>query len=212
MSDQQFSDMLEQVVLQTVFKKVNTSLIGTITKVIRGDVIKVNVKPTIGKIVNGQNQYYKELTDVPLIMPVLNGFIIEYPVDAFIGTDVVVFFIQRSIDGYMSTGEIQPQRINRKFDLSDAVAIPGLVNFAKGNSNISADGNFKIQYDNQKITIKKNGDIDIGSSGLRALLTDSVISKFNSHVHTGVTTGPGSSGPPGTPWSSADATQKVQAQ
>lgn len=63
-----------------------------------------------------------------------------------------------------------------------------------------------------KILIKANGDIEIGSASLRALMTDAIISKFNGHTHADPVSG--STGTPNVPslYTSADATQKVEGE
>ncbi len=74
-------------------------------------------------------------------------------------------------------------------------------------------GEITVENDNNKITLKANGDIEIGGSGLKKLMTESMITAYNTHVHSGVTVGAGSTGVPTALLSTAaHATQKTEAQ
>lgn len=49
------------------------------------------------------------------------------------------------------------------------------------------------------VDIQASGDVLLGSGAALGVMLDTMITKYNAHVHSGVTTGPGSSGPPAAP-------------
>lgn len=61
---------------------------------------------------------------------------------------------------------------------------------------ILATGEIEIANDNNKITLKENGDIELGSASLKKLIHEDIITAMNAHTHSGVTIGAGVTGPP----------------
>jgi phage gp45-like len=91
------------------------------------------------------------------------------------------------------------------------------------------EGEVCVYRDNKnRITFKANGDIDIeceGTVNVKAsdirlgdgsshagVMLDSIITKFNSHTHPGVTSGSASTGVPATLYAASDATSKTKAE
>jgi len=80
---------------------------------------------------------------------------------------------------------------------------------------INADGEIVVKNNNNTITLKANGDIEIGGSGLKKLITEDILTPMSTHIHAGVTAGGGVTGAPTyTPVLSTalHATQKTEAQ
>jgi hypothetical protein len=138
------------------------------------------------------------IANVPVAFPSGGGCSITWPLVA--GDTVYLVIADSSIDEWKATGnqENLPADV-RRFDLTDAVAIPALRPFAR---SIPATG-----WSSTGIVIE-GLDIRLGSSaasdfvalaGLVAAELAKIRTAFNAHLHTGVTTGPGSSGPPATP-------------
>ena len=79
---------------------------------------------------------------------------------------------------------------------------------------VAADGEITITnsaVSGGKIVIKANGDIEIGSASLASLMTDSIITKFNTHTHISAAPTVATSVP--TPlFLTTDATSKTKAQ
>lgn len=89
-------------------------------------------------------------------------------------------------------------------------------NYAVGTDVLySRDDEIKITYDGDKLQIGQTSfqpaarkeDATISSSSEDSTfwtwLVTTLVTTFNAHIHTGVTTGPGSSGPPATPLAAA---------
>lgn len=89
---------------------------------------KAKVQPLLRKrYADGTIQSLPEITNVPVVFPSGTGFSMHWPLNA--GDNVLLLFSERSLDNWLSTGgEVAPID-PRKFDLSDAIAIPGLIPF-----------------------------------------------------------------------------------
>jgi hypothetical protein len=90
---------------------------------------KATVQPLLRKRYrDGTVQALPEITNVPVIFPRSSSFSMHYPLNQ--GDNVMILFSERSIDQWLTSGgEITPLD-SRKFDLSDAIAIPGLYPFS----------------------------------------------------------------------------------
>ena len=115
-------DAIQNTINHSLFN-INTAIPGEITKV---DTAKqlVNVKVALKRLVDGTEYEIPELEDVPLMYPrtKVNG--LSYQVDP--GDNVLLIFCQRNINDWKKkgAGSIPPDA--RKFDISDAIAIPGI--------------------------------------------------------------------------------------
>lgn len=172
---------------------------------------------------------YQPITEVPVISFEAGNAGLKLPSAQYINQTCLLVFCERSMDTWLLKDGADKPSDPRKFDITDAVAIVGMNKFTnKGTDNndlelkyngtditIKENGDIELNGGN-KVIIKANGDIELGESALKAIMTDDIITKYNAHVHTGVTTGTGASGPiaPASPnlFNSGDATQKVKAQ
>jgi hypothetical protein len=123
------------------------------------------------------------------------------------GDYVLLVFCERSIDAWLSIGGIVDPDDYRKFDLSDAVAIPGLFPFGQGQSVVS--DHLQIRNGEAIITVKSTGDIEIGGTLTKKLLTEAFQLIYNGHTH--VVSG-GTTGTPLPLTTAAELTTKVAAQ
>lgn len=171
---------------------------------------KATIKPLIKKqFIDGTIIKIPILTNVPVVFPRTKLSGITFPLTR--GDGVLVVFAERSLERWYSSGDDVEPGDTRKFDLSDAIAVPGLYSFA--DSNIASNNDdLEIHHRGQTVTIKKNGDIEVGSASLLKLVTSAFQSLYNAHTHTGVTTGGGISGVPSSPMGSSHLTSKVRAQ
>lgn len=135
------------------------------------------------------------VANVPVAFPSSAGFAITWPLVP--GDPVFLVIADRSIDEWKSSGA--PENVpldTRRFDLTDAIAIPGLRPFTRP---IPATGWSPTAM------VLEGVDIRLGSSAALspvalAPLVSSVLSALQAwlatHTHSGVTTGTGASGPP----------------
>lgn len=142
---------------------------------------KASVKPLLQRsYIDGTTLDIPILRDVPVIFPRTQSAGITFPVNR--GDRVLIMFAERSLNIWKGSGENAVPTDNRKFDISDAICIPGLYslntrNIAKNNTDTV------IHNDDQTITIKSNGDIDVGGDSVLKLVNESFKDLFNAHTH-----------------------------
>lgn len=147
------------------------------------------------------------LVDVPIVFPSAGGFSLTFPLGA--GDEVLVVFASRCIDAWWQSGGVGKPIEMRMHDLSDGFAIPGPKSLPKKISSINTSAaelrndagtaSISIQADGS-IAIKGNlsvtGNITaMGNLNIMGQVMGGAVS-LETHVHSGVTPGGGSSGPP----------------
>lgn len=156
-----------------IFKNVFNSLISNIHTSLPGIIRsydastnKAVIQPALNKKFLSGEMPMPLLESVPIIFP--NH--IRFPIVE--GEYVLLVFIERSIDLWLSVGgQVTPQD-PRKFDLSDAVAIPGLMPFTSpGTGNNSS---FSIEFGGSSIAIQEDGSIQIKTVSTVAIGTQAV--------------------------------------
>lgn len=143
------------------------------------------------------------LVDVPVVFPSGGGFSITIPLA--VGDEVLVVFGARCIDSWWQSGGVQKPAEARMHDLSDGFAIPGPRSQPNVLPSVSAtDLTIRNEAGTQFISLKPNGTISIKASTVNIegnlVVTGEVTGGLvpvglSTHVHTGVTTGGGSTGP-----------------
>lgn len=175
-----------------------------------------------------QEEELPVLYDIPVVFPRSKEFFISFPLSA--GDFVLVIFNERPMDQWIErAGEQVPASgvygdpvapgLRSMHDLNGAVAIPGLfpskLTLSETSSSYMVIGKeggqqISIEATSGEVHIGENGSSDLEFVALANLVLselqsvkgdlDSIQTWLASHVHTGVTTGPGSSGvPPPTP-------------
>lgn len=124
---------------------------------------EAEVEPVIKKrYKNGKVVRRAPITGVPVVFPAAGGGIISFPVQA--GDTVLLIFSQRSIDRWVrSGGEPVDPGDNRKHDISDAIAIPGL--FTLTNALQSDPDNVTIKFSGAAISLTPEGAVQIDAPG-----------------------------------------------
>jgi hypothetical protein len=155
------------------------------------------VKPLIKKRFRNNDTILelKEIYNVPVVNFSFVNCGLSIPEDEYTNQECLLIFCERDIGNWKETGnDSTPESLN-KYNLSDGIAVMSLNNSkkqVKQNDNFSLyfyDHKIEITKDelkikgNNEITIKKNGDITLGSGVVKALMTDSIIDKFNMHTH-----------------------------
>jgi hypothetical protein len=153
------------------------------------------------------------LPNIPVMFPRGGGFSITFPLEA--GDEGVLVFSDMAIDSWWQSGGTQNKQVERRrHDLMDGMFFPTSGSQAKKLSNYrtdslevrSDDGQRTIRVTSSEIYITPDGgttQLIVSPSGiaLTGAVTVSgslsVNSKdFGTHVHSGVTTGSGDTGPP----------------
>lgn len=153
-----------QEVLKAAFdheiSNIHTALPGIITNY-DSKLQKADVKPTLQKkYYNGKVTNMPIITNVPIVFPRSSEAFIKFPLKADDG--VLLIFSERSLERWLSVGGIVQPGSNRKFDISDCIAIPGLFSF---NQPIpDSTDNLVIKYKNGKFVINPNNKIAFGNN------------------------------------------------
>lgn len=103
-----------------------------------------------------------KIHSVPVVFQRANQAIIAMPLK--VGDYVTLFFTDRSIDKFMTSGGVHDPESTRNHDLSDAIAVPGLWPFGESEPlNNDDDIIIKNRNGEQRLEIrcKKNGQIQI---------------------------------------------------
>lgn len=111
---------------------------------------KVEVKPQIKRVyTDGTVIPLPVIVSVPVVFPRTARFRFSYPLEE--GDGVLLVFSERSLETWLARGQdVEPQD-RRKFDLSDAIAIPGLWAFGKG-MKIDSGKELELAFDEIKIS------------------------------------------------------------
>lgn len=145
--------------VSAILSNIHTALPGII-KSYDATTNKATIQPALNKAYVTGSMPMPLLENVPIMFPGGKDFNITYPINE--GDYVLLIFIERSIDLWLSVGGQVTPDDPRKFDLSDAVAIPGLQPFT-GDFSERNNTDFSINYAGSSITIKSNGDIIINT-------------------------------------------------
>jgi len=115
---------------------------------------KASIKPLIKKrYLSGDVEPLPIIYDVPVVFPGTDRIGFHFPLKK--GDRVLIVFSQRSLDKWLDSGKDVDPQDRRKFDLSDAVAIPGMYPFSSNNYADNNDDVF-IKIDNKKLKIGDN--------------------------------------------------------
>ena len=163
------------------------------------------------------------LVDVPIVWPRAGGFALTFPIAA--GDEVLVVFASRCIDSWWQSGGVGAPAEARMHDLSDGFAILAPTSQPKKLTGVSStnvqlrdesgttyveitpDGKARVvaatQIDVEAPTVNITGDLNVtGEMNLVGQLTQSGGTMsiggivFDTHKHTGVQPGSGTSGGP----------------
>lgn len=125
---------------------------------------RAEVKPLIKK--EYENNIIQELpiiTNVPVIWPRTQDGSITFPLNR--GDTILIIFSERALENWLSKGDLTVAGNKRKFDLTDAIAIPGLFSFNNSVKTESGD-KFELHYKNASIIIDNNNKVDINDGNL----------------------------------------------
>lgn len=101
------------------------------------------------------------ITNVPVVFPGSGGFRVTFPVQA--GDTVLLVFSEQSLDKWLVTGTHSDPGDDRRFAMSDAIAIPGLRDFKHALSNAPTN-RMSIGYDSGPSIEINTSEINAGGS------------------------------------------------
>ena len=176
----------------SVLNGVNTSLPGIVVDY-DPSTNKATIQPALNKAYLSGAMAMPILENVPIMFPGGSGFNITFPIVK--GDYVLLIFCQRSLDLWLSVGGQVTPNDPRKFDISDAIAIPGLQPFT-GNFSNNNGTDFQISFGGSSITIDPSGAIQIKTDSTVAIGTSTnellkIVSDLLQFLSTSLTTAVG---------------------
>lgn len=145
----------------SILANVHTSLPGIIVSY-DPSTNKAQVQPALNKNFTSGEMPMPILQNVPIVFPKN----ITFPINA--GDYVLLIFSERSLDLWKSVGGQVTPTDPRKFDLSDAMAIPGLMPFTESYPD-NNNQDYVINFGGSSITIKPDGAVTIKTSSTVAI-------------------------------------------
>lgn len=132
---------------------------------------KATVTPLLRRpYLDGSNVDYEPILEVPVVFPSSGSASITFPLNA--GDTILLVFSERSLENWLPAGGKVNTSIASTHSVADAIAIPGL--FPLNHTGAAANNtDLQVKLGSQKITIKANGDIEIGGTLTQALMTES---------------------------------------
>ena len=164
--------MLQEVV-QEINKTAQGALMDDLHTAIPGRIISVNgAKATVQplgqtKTSDGKMMDYPQLPSVPIVMPISSsgGIGVAYPVKA--GDSCLLIISEVELDAWRTGAKAQG---SLRFDLSNAVCLPGLLNYcpaavasANSSGSVVISGNVLV---NGSLTV--SGDVNGGGISLKS--------------------------------------------
>lgn len=148
---------------------------------------KANIKPMLKRVyADGEIQSLPVLTAVPIVWPAGGGGALSFPLTR--GDGVLLVFSERNMENYLESGVESTPLDGRKFDMSDAIAIPGLYSF-KTKSPIKDNNSAIFTFGGATVSLQKGGKMAIGNA--QAELLD-IVSQGLNLIATAVCAAPGS--------------------
>lgn len=142
---------------------------------------KAEVKPLIKQDYNDNiPESWPVIVNVPVIFPRSANFILHFPLTK--NDYALILFSEKAMEKWLSLGAETESGDNRRFDISDAIAIPGLFPFGV-NSLADNNSDVVMQYKGAGVRIKNNGDVEVGKQSFLKLVTENFKNMFNNHVH-----------------------------
>lgn len=129
---------------------------------------KATIQPTVSKAwTDGTSTVMPILNSVPVIFPQAGGASLTFPVN--VGDPCLILCCERSIDEWLASGNVGKPADPRKFALSDAVAIMGLMPFNSTFPTRSNNTDLILEYAGSAITITSTGAVKINTATTLAL-------------------------------------------
>lgn len=192
-----------QTAIDSYMKEVHTCLPALVVAVNHSTQL-IDAQITIKRQMKGELINLPLLKNVPLRYYKSNIFSITFPIE--VNDNVMIIFAERSIDTWLTEGDIQNPFDIRKFSLSDAFAIPMMYHQKDVIPSFdSTNLQIKTNDGSGTITLTPSGDIELNGNGdttiaytdmktaFDQLKTDlnNFITVYNAHIH-------GTSPPPNT--------------
>lgn len=151
--------------VNTILGGVHTAIPATV-KSYNDKKLLVDVQPSINsRFEDGTVLAQPTIYSVPVVFPRTKTAAITFPIEK--GDSVLLVFSEKSLDEWIDKGKGTPED-PRRFDLSDAFAIPGVFKIGDGKQPKNKDC-LEIQYKHQSVSIDKQGNVEVGNEESKPL-------------------------------------------
>ncbi len=128
---------------------------------------KADIKPMLKRVyADGDVESLPVITAVPVVWPGGGGGALGFPLSP--GDGVLILFGERNMENYLETGKDSLPADARKFDMSDAIAIPGLNSF-KAISPFPDNLAAYFAFGGGFVKMQPGGKMAIGNAGAELL-------------------------------------------
>ena len=172
MATMEVSDVITRMIEGFARDSVNTAIPAEVIEVSKLQSEQViSVKPVFQvEYRDGVILDYPEILDVPVLFPSAGGGMLSFPVK--LGDVVLLVFSMKSLDQWLlrdsGAGTHLPVD-NRHWDLTDAIAIPGMYT-TKDNLSPNPD-DVELKYKESSIKLTKTGDVEVATAGALTVTT-----------------------------------------
>jgi len=126
---------------------------------------KAKIVPAVKRIsIDGELVTMPVITNVPVIWPRSGKAMIHFPLVR--GDSVLLVFCERSVDLWLKNGGTADPSDPRWFDLTDAVAIPGLFPFSE-KSLATDNETVQFIFGDALIKMKDDGEITVNDTSIK---------------------------------------------
>lgn len=142
-----------------------------------------SVKPVVNRLYkNGDSQEYPVIPNVPVLMPSGGGAILKLPIKT--GDFVILITSKVEMANFMRQGKQVDALDSVKFNISSSIAIGGLFPFNMAPPSSHNEDSIELLYGGSKVSVKANGEIEIGGNNFLSLVNENFKDIFNNHVHS----------------------------
>jgi hypothetical protein len=173
-NDTDIGDAVRSLMMNILSRELHTACPGCVTKVYtKGTSRVVDVKPLIKMTqIDGAQAQLDILQGVLLLTLGTTNSSIIMPINE--GDLVLLIFSEKALENWGLSTQPANGIYGRQFDMADAFAIP--MNFSAMSTVENANNeDMIIKHNGQTITIKENGEIDLGGTSLHTLMTSPAI-------------------------------------
>lgn len=174
-------------VFTTLFKRLASEEIDTMLPAVieayDSSKRKATVKPVVNrKYKDNESSEYPSIPNVPVIMPSGGGALLKFPIKQ--GDFVLLVTSKVEIANFLKQGKQVDALDSIKFNISSSVAIVGLFPFNSSPTPTHADDSVEMIYGGSRVTIKANGDIELGKESFLRMVNENFKDVYNNHVHS----------------------------
>lgn len=128
------------------------------------DVPRVDVQPVFQRVFDGEDEprTLPIIKDVPVLYPGGGGYMLTF--DIPVGSQVLLIVPERALNSWMQTGDVGDPTLEHVGDLSDAIAMPGMIPTTEPLGESIGENTIQLCKRDGTVKIQINGD-DINLEG-----------------------------------------------